>query len=376
MVPILEADRVRVAHLEAQISHLERSLSALREEKMLAQERLDSYKYPVLTLPNEIVSEIFMHFLPAYPEYPPLTGLLSPTLLTHICCRWREIALGTPALWSAITSSYHGYIPLKQKAHLFDLWLKRSRFCPLSLQIGGGMGIDEFLAVVVPHRARWEHLELEDTSLACLPIIDGPMPLLRHLNLSLYHSFTDAPEVFAFRDAPLLRTVVLSPDAASSVILPWAQLTSLTLFNVYPRVCVPILQQTSNLVRCELEVWFDSDNHEHGPDITLRYLESLTLVEAGNGPVIGFLETFIVPALRRLKIPEEFLGPSPIDSLTGFISKSDCKLAEVHIGSDPRSLREDSYRQAFPSIHKFSFDYEEESSNSDSSDLEDNSDSE
>jgi hypothetical protein len=126
MLPSLEAERARVADLEAQISHLERSLSALREEKFLAQERLNSYKYPVLTLPNEIVSEIFVHFLPDYPLLPPLTGLLSPTLLTHICRRWREIALGTPALWSAITSSYHGYIPLKQKAHLFDLWLKRS----------------------------------------------------------------------------------------------------------------------------------------------------------------------------------------------------------------------------------------------------------
>ncbi|KAJ7871612.1 hypothetical protein B0H13DRAFT_2554411 [Mycena leptocephala] len=84
MLSGLEADRTRIADLDAQISDLERSLSALREEKNLAQERLDSYKYPVLTLPNEIVSNIFVHFLPAYPEYPPLAGLLSPTLLTHI----------------------------------------------------------------------------------------------------------------------------------------------------------------------------------------------------------------------------------------------------------------------------------------------------
>jgi hypothetical protein len=101
------------------------------------------------------------------------------------------------------------------------------------------------------------------------------------------------------------------------------------------------------------------------------------LVDTGiNGPVIDFLETFIVPALRRLKIPEEFLGPSPIDSLTGFISKAGCKLEEVYISSDQRLLRQDSYRQAFPSIRKFSFDGEDDPSDSDSSDLEDNSDSE
>ncbi|KAJ7817961.1 hypothetical protein B0H13DRAFT_2456420 [Mycena leptocephala] len=117
MLPGLEADRARVADLEAQISHLVHSLFAWRKEKMLAQKRLDSYKYPVLTLPNEIVSEIFIHFLPAYPEYPPLTGLLSPTLLTHICRKWQEIVLGTPALWSAI--SVYKNIPSEK-----TMWLK------------------------------------------------------------------------------------------------------------------------------------------------------------------------------------------------------------------------------------------------------------
>ncbi|KAJ7641164.1 hypothetical protein FB45DRAFT_712335, partial [Roridomyces roridus] len=57
---------------------------------------------PVLTLPNEITSEIFVHFLPPYPVCPPMTGLDSPTSLTHICRQWREIALATPKLWRAI----------------------------------------------------------------------------------------------------------------------------------------------------------------------------------------------------------------------------------------------------------------------------------
>jgi hypothetical protein len=68
--------------------------------------------------------------------------------------------------------------------------------------------------------------------------------------------------------------------------------------------------------------------------------------------VIDFLKTFIVPALRRLKIPEDFIDP--IESLTEFISKSGCKLEEVHI-TGRRSLPQDSYRKAFPSIPKFSF---------------------
>ncbi|KAJ7817820.1 hypothetical protein B0H13DRAFT_1922644 [Mycena leptocephala] len=373
MLPGLEADRARVADLKAQISHLERSLFALQEEKILAQERLDSYKYPVRTLPNEIVSEIFIHFLPAYPEYPPLTGLLSPPLLTQICRTWREIALGTPALWCAISASFHDGIPLRQKAHLFDLWLKRSRSRPLSLQVLG-MDTAEILATTVPHRARWEHLVfyLPPSS---LPVIDGPMPLLRHLNLSLSGSVADAPEVFAFRDAPLLRTVVLSPDAASSVILPWAQLTSLTLFNVYPRDCVPVLQKTLNLVHCELEVYFDSDNDEPGPDITLPYLESLVINNLDlDDPVTDLLGIFIVPAMFNIMVscPTLAVFPSHRKPLTGFISKSGCKLEKLHIAG-ARLLTQDSYRQAFPSIRSFSFN--EDSIGFGASDVEDSSDS-
>jgi hypothetical protein len=184
-------------------------------------------------------------------------------------------------------------------------------------------------------------------------------------------------DVLAFHEVPLLRTVVLHNNATVlNVILPWAQLTSLSLTSVYLRKCVPVLQKTSNLICCRLEVFFDGDNDQPQPDIMLPYLESLRIGQYGASPATDFLETFIVPALRSLKIPEEFLGPSPIDSLTGFISKSGCKLEEVHIGSDLRSLRQDSYRQAFPSIRKFSFDSEDNSSDSDASDVEDNSGSE
>ncbi|KAJ7358337.1 hypothetical protein DFH08DRAFT_665308, partial [Mycena albidolilacea] len=89
----------RLAALEAQIRGFERSLSALRAEQDLVQERLDAYKYLILTLPPEIPSEIFIHFLPPCPDAPLMTGLDSPTNLTQICSQWRQIALTNPALW-------------------------------------------------------------------------------------------------------------------------------------------------------------------------------------------------------------------------------------------------------------------------------------
>ncbi|KAJ6468668.1 hypothetical protein C8R47DRAFT_1223246 [Mycena vitilis] len=68
MLAELEADRARVPELQMRILNLERTLAELRLEQSKAQERLDSYRYPILTVPTEIVSEIFMHLLPSYPD--------------------------------------------------------------------------------------------------------------------------------------------------------------------------------------------------------------------------------------------------------------------------------------------------------------------
>ncbi|KAJ7908987.1 hypothetical protein B0H13DRAFT_648123 [Mycena leptocephala] len=360
MLSSLEADRAHIADLEAQISNLERAVAALRIEQAIAQERLDSYGYPVLTLPNEIISEIFVHFLPIYPTFPRLTGILSPTLLTHICRKWRDIALATPALWTAIALILsQGRISFERQSHISDIWVRRSRSRPLSIRIvENNNSIPEIFALILSHCERWEQLKLSLSS--PYPPIQYSMPLLRHLDLSL-GSFEPSVTV-TFREVPLLRSVIFNHVAAANVALPWAQLSSLTLTDVYPREVLPVLRQTSNLIRCELHVLCDYHTISSGPppDVRLPCLESFTLRNTGLRPVIEYLETLIVPALRSLRIPEASLGQNPIHSLKSFISKCGCRLQEVSI-TGKTSVDEDSYRTAFPSIPRLRFGDDEDS---------------
>ncbi|KAJ7161185.1 hypothetical protein C8R46DRAFT_1353803 [Mycena filopes] len=322
--------------------------TALRVQRLLVQERLESYKYPVLTLPNEIVSEIFVHFLPIYPECPPLTGILSPTNLTHICRDWREVALATPTLWRAIHFSLEADDLLDWRVREFDAWLLRSGCTPLSVELQDWWHRDvpKFLP---SHCARWEFLKISDWAL--IPITDAPMPLLRHLDIA---TGTDDELVdIVFPEAPLLRSVILDDISALRLILPWVQLTSLQLNRVYRAECVPILQQTTNLVHCQLYLVVGGDTP--GPDITLLRLESLILTDYGGGAYdghYGYLQTFIVPSLRKLHIPERHLQ-TPIDSLTSFIATSGCKLQDVRI-LGRRWLTQEAYTAVFPSI-QFSF---------------------
>ncbi|KAJ7899254.1 hypothetical protein B0H14DRAFT_2556821 [Mycena olivaceomarginata] len=154
MTDALAADRVRIADLGSQILGLERSLATLRKERDLAQKRLDSYTYPVSNVSNAIVAEIFIHFLPPYP-LRPFRGPLSPTVLTQICCKWREIALACPTLWRAISLPSHCDSP--QVLEMSEQWLSRSGCGPLSIEIDGLFSPSpELLAIT--HRARWEYL--------------------------------------------------------------------------------------------------------------------------------------------------------------------------------------------------------------------------
>jgi hypothetical protein len=172
--------------------------------------------------------------------------------------------------------------------------------------------------------------------------------MLRHLHLELIEV-----NPVSFREVPLLRSVVLHDFTALSIVLPWAQLTSLALRRVSLHECAPILKQTPNLVHCNLQLFLV---HYNDSDITLPCLESLALNTPDPlGPVRQYLTFFITPALRRLRIPEQLLGPDTIRSLTAFITTSGCELQELRITGKRPIPRKSYYREAFHSVGRLSF---------------------
>ncbi|KAJ7153211.1 hypothetical protein C8R46DRAFT_1357127 [Mycena filopes] len=300
---------------------------ALRVKPALLQEQLAS---PVLTLPTEIIMEVFIHFLPVYPACPPLTGTHSPTNLTQICRKWREIALATPMLWRAIDLAWD-----KADFAQFALWFGRSGRLPISLVIGGGQ-----IQFSTAQSARWEAVKLfSSPSLGRQRFVPlpGSLPLLRHLHVTN----TVGTGIILFGEAPLLRSVTIDYADATRVVLPWGQITSLTLRGVAGRECLPVLRQTPNLVHCSWTTYYN--DRVNVPDVKLLALESL--IHVG-----GYLHSFFIPALRELQITEAFTPRGLIlDRLTAFISKSGCKLEKICI-SGPRYISKDTYRRSFPSV--------------------------
>ncbi|KAJ7885751.1 hypothetical protein B0H14DRAFT_2698918, partial [Mycena olivaceomarginata] len=234
--------------------------------------------------------------------------------------------------------------------------MTRSCFCPLSIR---GLEASQFLDTVTPDRARWEYFGLTIAgSPSPISPLEGPIPVLRHLSLTLESPDELGPDdVVTFPEAPSLRSLTISYSTLSTptVILPFAQLTSLALHRAFRHEYVEILPQTPKLVHCELVIEFDSTTDPPPAGVELPRLEVLVLSvfkTLGFRPLLTkCLDDFIVPALRHLRIPESLLQPAPVvDTLSSFVSKSKCRLRELCI-EGRTSESEDSYRNAFRSTH-------------------------
>ncbi|KAJ7633180.1 hypothetical protein FB45DRAFT_1027281 [Roridomyces roridus] len=309
------AARARIAQLDVDIQNLHGStpdaILLEREIQKLHQELAD-YKYPVLTLPTEITSEIFIQFLPPYPARPSLFGKRSPSFLLRICRTWRD-------------------------RHLLEAWLQRSGSLPLSIAVQSEYAVDSRLITpvmdaILSHAPRWQEMDI------CLPFdklrpLTGPMPLLRSLKLGptelLSGSFSSEPPVALFMQAPNLEDVTLSEDFSPFfIILPWSQITTLTA-SPYVDEAVEMLRQTPRLVHCTLMV-YDWDE--------------LDLRRGSSGDGIQWLfKALTLPSLEVIRVPE-FLGADHIAALSALRPKGYPSTMEITRAATAHSV----YAQAFP----------------------------
>jgi hypothetical protein len=350
--------RARLSDLDAQISALEISLRDLRLQRKVVKDHLAAYKYPVVTAPTEIVSEIFSHFLPAYPELPPLIGRNSTFTLAQICRRWRKIALSTPLLWRAISIDLGGEIPDAIQLYRLGNWLERSGRQPFSLSLNssGDSTINSpVIEAIVQHLHLCEEMQLQLPYMSELVLFQfKDMPLLHTLTLGPGEPDTQESMV-VFERAPKLTTVTVEPDFDPfRIILPWSQITTLHVIHLIEENLTEILRLAVNLVSCSASLQGSDPDalstlppHTHLQDLTLRpvYLP----FSIPNAPV---LEQLILPALRRLEIPEHWFAPSPCTRIAAWISRAAGDLEELHITHCETS--EYAYRKALPSVPKIS----------------------
>ncbi|KAJ7636657.1 hypothetical protein FB45DRAFT_788759, partial [Roridomyces roridus] len=96
--------RVSLVDVHRKIADLQSQLAVLRAEEMTISDALDSIVYPVLSLPREMTSEIFLRYMESLGD--PYSPRPTPLVLASVCKHWREVALNCPRLWPAMTAPY------------------------------------------------------------------------------------------------------------------------------------------------------------------------------------------------------------------------------------------------------------------------------
>ncbi|KAK7062175.1 F-box domain-containing protein [Favolaschia claudopus] len=348
--------RARLAEIDEQISvHLD-ILHNLQEDRNLVAAQLDAVtSYPILTLPVEIVAEIFVHCLPI--ENPKVMRLQAPFSLLKICSRWREIALTTPKLWEALDINVVSLRSALSSRPSSSRWvgvvehcLRRAQGRPLSLTLRHPHEEYEAVTKYQPDLAflraigrQLEDLEVfgleQEDQAHCAPdapldFRPGSFPILERLVFGPAEPDTDLYNVWLefFQDSPELRELAVLGATEIKQGIPWHQLTTLTARNFELDQCLDVLRMATDLKYCTMSIQFyePATALQH---VTHRNLQSLRLLPDYEGNGWGeIVDNITLPSLRTLDISD--LNELRPNQLEEFLSRSSAELESFKFSFD------------------------------------------
>lgn len=307
-----------IHHIVEDIALVDEEISKARAvvENLLAKRKaLETYRKAhtgiisaLRRIPPEILSHIFMFFIPSPPSKPHDSN--APVLLEQICIWWRDVAWSTPQLWSSIHLELTTQT-IERDAPAAKAWFSRSGRYPLSIILGSRS--DTFapnahivLNDVLRHCDRWRDvaLILPYTLLTHFSVVKGRLPLLENLLIS-NTEFSWPYSMDAFQQAPRLRRMELELNDAipRSIEVPWHALTKLITGSECsePSVVLELLSKCSNLEECELTCVRDWDDFPSRDEpVQLLHLRTLNI---GTDRISSYIfDNLTLPALREIHV--------------------------------------------------------------------------
>ncbi|ESK88006.1 hypothetical protein Moror_10811 [Moniliophthora roreri MCA 2997] len=331
-----------------------RTLESRRKGLEKSMKLYRSLLSPIHRMPSEILSGIFM-FLCEENELSPKSRRPAAMTLSMVCGRWRDVILSNPLLWSTLSIKSLGsedFMYSGSPAQITQLFMQRSRDASLKLSLAFRWDFDIDLSLptllhLIENCERWFSVDLdvptEYLEHWAFRRISGRIPRLKRLKLSEDDDYRPADHVMdIFAVAPALSAVdFVSQYPPQNVILPWAQIKTLTLRGVYSEYSLSILEKCSKLEQLEL-VGMGTELQRIGnrEPITLHRVRSLSVtpildemdgIEGGDGRFI--FQFCTLPRLSSLvigAIPDEDWAETQLH-LGNFLLRSQCNIISLRL---------------------------------------------
>ncbi|KAG2141938.1 hypothetical protein DEU56DRAFT_900588 [Suillus clintonianus] len=307
-----------------EISELETAMDDLKilhwqlvEKKDKITQSMNLHKQLVSALwrlPTEVLSHIFVHCLPETSRLPYASKRLAPVLLTRICRRWREVAVGTSNLWCRLMlqSSEDDNKHWESMAFCYDLWLKRSRGLPLSLEAwcDTNDSITKFRGLIQPYINQISSFYIRFVFQAGKPeLMFKDLPTLQELTLY-------ADDNCKMRRIAQSMSQLLFAMRSLKVTFPMFNLEDFS-------AAIPLLARLTNI-----EVTIDKLSVVPHLLHLCPNLSSLT-IRTGVSLRMQPIELFIHPKLRSLRIAHHLRNAEHLSGLFDALSLPDLRLLEA-----------------------------------------------
>ncbi|KAK0224306.1 hypothetical protein IW262DRAFT_884313 [Armillaria fumosa] len=236
-----------LSDLDAKIVDVKDILQQLLRERSQVMDNLSIAKnilHPIRRLPTDVLSHIFLACVQSPVEclfsllHKDSTNLLEgPWPISHVCRRWRDIAINTPRLWSCIsllfpidTSRTLGFMLM------LGCFIERLQNLGLTLSVNAEDDISEHsaLALLLSACHRWKNvaLVLPSATFRTLSFCRGSFRSLRYLHAGIIgdgegYTLSMDPLLDAFEYSPNLTHLAFSStgDPLKICHLPWSQIT-------------------------------------------------------------------------------------------------------------------------------------------------------
>ncbi|KAJ7648392.1 hypothetical protein DFH06DRAFT_1476392 [Mycena polygramma] len=330
----------RLACLDAGIARLHEQLHQLEEEHValsIYRSKSNAILSPLRRMPPEMLSEIFCWTLPSL-RNGTRRGIKmtdTPWVLTHVCSRWRAIAIATPSLWSLVFIVYTRYTNPASSYPLPMVETQIARAQKFKIHFYACEATDplpqlDVFQCLAKQASRWEDLVLRLTS-ALFPLLAslrGCLPSLRRswMQWDCTASQMARDSIDFCESAPsLVDVTVVNEHRFIPFYLPAHQLTRYQL-NAPWEIHRAILKQAPNLIEAHVCVMYDSDNPWPGSHESVD-LPSLRSLLVSHSNILQFLR---FPLLEQITIelgPSD--GPDVVNHLKSSLTRSSCPLRSL-----------------------------------------------